>query len=45
VLLLSVAQAVEVVKFEVDEKGVGHVLESLRDIEQQIDVHSALTTS
>jgi len=35
----------EVVKFEVDEKGLGRVLQNLRDIEQQIDTHSGLTTS
>jgi len=33
------------VKFEVDEKGLGHVLRSLKDIEEQIDAHSGLTTS
>jgi len=33
------------VKFEVDEKGLGHILQNLRDIEQQIDMHSGLTTS
>lgn len=39
------SQGVEVVKFEVDEKGLGNVLQSLKDIEQQIDTHSGLTTS
>jgi len=38
-------QGVEVVKFEVDEEGLGHVLQSLKDIEQQIETHSGLTTS
>jgi len=33
------------VKFEVDEKGLSHVLQSLKDIEQQIDAHSGLAAS
>ena len=37
------SQGVEVVKFEVDEKGLSHVLQSLKDIEQQIDAQSGLT--
>jgi len=33
------------VKFEVDEKGLGRILQSLKDIEQQIDAHSGLGSS
>jgi len=34
-----------VLKFEVDEKGLGQVLQNLKDIEQQIDTHSGIATS